>query len=501
MFYPPVCGPLEKRCVSPMYNLSQSYDLHLYTVEKPSGYLQGNPFWSKLQMNPREPFTEIVQVPLFPNTRNNGSLFMAAVMVPAGTPVSQIPQNSFITVVGLTKYMPVLYQPEKYLLSNEDSEPIQEPVNSKVPVTHWKSSVKLRLIDDHRNYSRNGLMNDIPWDLPNQYQYKQMFYVDELHLLRHHMAMLSNNKSKEDPSIKFSFQPTSLGAFRFLRRLEEAMKLLEGFGFQDKEKEEVLTLISPDHLYRLALTYIVSLLHTIFAFLAFKNDIGFWKGRDNFVGLSRTTVIGNTVCEIIIFLFLYDSPGTSWLVLGTVGISALINIWKVFKVLKLSVSLKRGARNEEEQKTDNFDSTGMYYLSLILYPLVIGWAIYSLFNHQHRTWWSWFISSAANGVYAFGFLMLTPQIFVNYKLKSVAHLPWRAMTYKVFNTFIDDLFAFIIEMPTIHRIATLRDDIIFFIYLYQRWIYPVDTTRVNEFGYVYQDKADQGPKEESKKDK
>ena len=26
--------------------------------------------------------------------------------------------------------------------------------------------------------------------------------------------------------------------------------------------------------------------------------------------------------------------------------------------------------------------------------------------------------------------MMTPQLFINYKLKSVAHLPWRMMTYK-----------------------------------------------------------------------
>lgn len=36
-----------------------------------------------------------------------------------------------------------------------------------------------------------------------------------------------------------------------------------------------------------------------------------------------------------------------------------------------------------------------------------------------------------NGVYAFGFLFMLPQLFVNYKLKSVAHLPWRAFMYKV----------------------------------------------------------------------
>lgn len=61
-------------------------------------------------------------------------------------------------------------------------------------------------------------------------------------------------------------------------------------------------------------------------------------------------------------------------------------------------------------------------------------------------------------------------------------MPARAMTYKFLNTFIDDLFAFTIKMPTLHRLATLRDDVIFFFYLYQSWAYKVDYSRVNEFG-------------------
>lgn len=56
--------------------------------------------------------------------------------------------------------------------------------------------------------------------------------------------------------------------------------------------------------------------------------------------------------------------------------------------------------------------------------------------------------------------------------------------YKSLNTFIDDLFAFIIKMPTMHRLSCFRDDIIFLIYLYQRYIYPVDKKRVNEFGQI-----------------
>ena len=96
---------------------------------------------------------------------------------------------------------------------------------------------------------------------------------------------------------------------------------------------------------------------------------------------------------------------------------------------------------------------------------------------------------------------MLPQLFINYKLKSVAHLPWKAFMYKAFNTFIDDVFAFLIKMPTSHRLACFRDDIVFFCYLYQRWLYPVDKSRVNEYGTTGEDDVDDNvdEKEEVKK--
>ena len=114
------------------------------------------------------------------------------------------------------------------------------------------------------------------------------------------------------------------------------------------------------------------------------------------------------------------------------------------------------------------------------------------------------------------------------------------MTYKFLNTIIDDLFAFVIKMPLLHRLSgahrhasvagwlarlaggdspspcttttpavpshslvtrchyrclplppclppcppstVFRDDLIFLIYLYQRWVHRVDKKRTNEFG-------------------
>ena len=68
----------------------------------------------------------------------------------------------------------------------------------------------------------------------------------------------------------------------------------------------------------------------------------------------------------------------------------------------------------------------------------------------------------------------------------MAHLNFKTMSYKFINTFIDDLFAFVIKMPLMHRLACLRDDVIFLIFLYQRHIYKTDYKRINEFGQCEQ---------------
>ncbi len=65
-------------------------------------------------------------------------------------------------------------------------------------------------------------------------------------------------------------------------------------------------------------------------------------------------------------------------------------------------------------------------------------------------------ADVAAGLMLWLLLMCVLQLYLNYKLKSVAHLPWRQMTYKFLNTIIDDLFAFVIKMPILHRISVFR---------------------------------------------
>lgn len=162
----------------------------------------------------------------------------------------------------------------------------------------------------------------------------------------------------------------------------------------------------------------------------------------------------------------------------------------MFQVKKVLVR-SGGPRAEtaDEVATRLHDEECMRHLVRLLYPLCAAGAAYSLLYEPHKSWYSWTVRSLANGVYAFGFLFMLPQLFVNYRLKSVAALPWRAFTYRAFTTFIDDVFAFIITMPTAHRLACFRDDVVFLVYLYQRWLYPVDDTRTEDSGPIDQDKA------------
>merc|ERR1712157_110484 len=107
------------------------------------------------------------------------------------------------------------------------------------------------------------------------------------------------------------------------------------------------------------------------------------------------------------------------------GISGIIEVWKFIKALRLR-------KNDENSETEEYDAAFMSKLTYLLVPLCIFGAIYSLFYVPHKSWYGWVLQSLVNGVYAFGFIFMLPQLFINYKLKSVAHLPWRAFGYKAF---------------------------------------------------------------------
>ena len=212
---------------------------------------------------------------------------------------------------------------------------------------------------------------------------------------------------------------------------------------------------------------------------------------------------------------------TSRILLFQLFVGCIIATWKVIRVRGLTLTFTwfvvpwfRSRREMEvgerttkttsssssssSSSSQQFDQEGMRILLwYILVPLMFAWIArlwYTYdFSSGHLTIWNFFLESAADFSYLFGFLNMTPQLFLNYKMKSVAAMPWKVMTYKFFNTIIDDIFAFFVVQTTRkHRWMTLRDDFIFLIFLFQRWCYPVDSDRPDEYGYTYGKKKNGG---------
>merc|ERR1712038_466905 len=263
---------------------------------------------------------------------------------------------------------------------------------------------------------------------------------------------------------------------------------------EDDDQDSIKEAFLETNIYLLVLTFVVSIIHSVFEFLAFKNDIQFWNNRKSMEGLSVRSVFFNVFQSLVVLLYVLDNE-TNTLIKVSCFVGLGIEIWKIHKVVDVSIDPEntflgifpkltfKDKGSYEESGTKEFDRMAFKYLGVALFPLGIAYCIYSVIYNEHKSWYSFILSSCYGFLLTFGFIMMTPQLFINYKLKSVAHLPWRMMTYKALNTFIDDIFAFVIKMPTMYRLGCFRDDIVFFIFLYQRYIYKEDKSRVNEFGF------------------
>jgi len=316
---------------------------------------------------------------------------------------------------------------------------------------HIRPSIKMRTVDKHPRLRQHGMMVDLQRSFQRTSEggmvYGPLLELDETTLLKRHWRLLSTNISRADPTVQLSIQPMSLGMFRTMSQIETVFKHMQTlWGIPEQDVEDIKEmLVEMGWSWRMwAMTTVVGTLHSVFAFLAFKNDVGFWKARTSLEGLSVRTFFSSFVCQLIILLKLLDAPNVSNIIRLEVGVGVLIEGWKVMKIAKrrgmlhLEFWLKKKedrvvkvSMTRLEADTDDYDRKAMRVLGMVLYPVVLGWAIYTLLYHHHRSWWSWVVSVLANGVYMFGFIAMTPQLYINYRLKSVAHLPWRVFMYKV----------------------------------------------------------------------
>eukprot|EP00708_Paratrimastix_pyriformis_P002310 GAFH01001052.1.p2 GENE.GAFH01001052.1~~GAFH01001052.1.p2 ORF type:complete len:641 (-),score=243.38 GAFH01001052.1:133-1776(-) len=335
--------------------------------------------------------------------------------------------------------------------------------------------------------------------------YAPIFYVNEFWVTSDDLVPLNESTPDSVMQVRMSHNVQSPRTYQFLFSMLRSFEMQGAMmGMGESDIDSIKHMLKDTNPLLLGVTVLVTLLHSVFDFLAFKNDISFWKNNKNLEGLSVRSIFLNIGQNAIIFLYLLDSKETSTMILISNFVSLVIEVWKLKKAVILEVKwygnlpyLTFKDRSTYSSRTKEHDVKAHRWLMITLVPLVIGYSIYSLIYESHKSWYSWILASLVGTVYTFGFIAMTPQLFINYKLKSVAHLPWKTFIYKFLNTIVDDFFAFIIKMPLLHRIACFRDDVVFVIFLVQWWIYPVDKTRANEFGQSFEEPEEEKKKEDS----
>ncbi|KAK6181369.1 hypothetical protein SNE40_009235 [Patella caerulea] len=441
--------------------------------------------------------------------QNNGSLYLHVYFVKEGRSPDPTDKgryskkNTVSRSKRLNKFKKRVFHKSVNLLTGEtDVHPdliMRDNSSTFEILSHWHPNLTLNLLDDHSPWMRGSVpppLDEFIDFVPDSNEYYPVVYFNDYwNLQRDYLPV---NETTKVLNFTLTYSPISLFKWQMYAAQSMRNKWYNFMGSDlmeesDQDQDSLKTAFLETNPYLLGMTIVVSILHSVFEFLAFKNDIQFWKSRKSLEGLSVRSVFFNVFQSLIVLLYVMDNE-TNTVVRISIFVGLGIEIWKIHKVMDVKLDRERklfgiipritikDKSSYTESNTKQYDMLAFKYLSWLLYPLILCYAVYSLLYQEHKGWYSWVLGMMYGFLLTFGFIMMTPQLFINYKLKSVAHLPWRMLTYKALNTFIDDIFAFVIKMPTLYRLGCLRDDVIFFIYLYQRWVYRVDPTRVNEFG-------------------
>lgn len=433
--------------------------------------------WSASDLNYNYDETNIlersIQVPVTPYMLNNGTVFLIGEFNLHSSSKNQ--KFLLRTQKQLTKYTDRVEKNTVNLLSGEKKEIISD----KAP--HWIPLIDIFVVLDQNPYSTfpPQMANKIKLTGINFYP---MIDLSDFWVTRDRLVVL--NDTLETVPLNLTFTIQSFYKSLFYMQFEQSQTVGQAYGLHSEGEFDIMKkMFLETNVYLLVTTMIVSFIHMIFEFVAYKKEVQFWYGRENLTGLSVNLLIYNFVQTIVVFLYLLDSEKTSFAVWLPLGIGVAVEGWKVtkgfdikfqrqFKFLDIKVK-----EAHKVSATSAFDNKATKFLGYLLIPVAFFYGVYGLYAYEYKSWYSWVVGTLASMIYTCGFVMMTPQLYINYKLKSVAHMPWDVLTYRALNTFIDDMFAFIISMPTMHRLACFRDDIIFFVFLYQKWAYRVDYNR------------------------
>ena len=129
--------------------------------------------------------------------------------------------------------------------------------------------------------------------------YLPILYVDELTMRMKDLRMVNATDTSSD--IELVYRPISFGKLRLFLQFYAALSSMHAMGFTEKDTDEVKGIFADTNLVLLLVTFGVSAVHLLFDFLAFKNDVNFWRGKKTMEGnCSRVALLSIVQCKNIL---------------------------------------------------------------------------------------------------------------------------------------------------------------------------------------------------------
>ena len=307
------------------------------------------------------------QVKASESLQNNGSLYLHAFLVRAGKSADPAAGKGMFSKkwttykrARLNKFLKRKYKKTANLLTGETEQSVEDQEKAEQGLTevlsHWHPNLTLNVVYDHTPWVPGQVpppLDEFVEFTPSLQQYKPILWLNDYWNLNRDYQPI--NATTPLLNLTLTFQPLSMFKWQMysaqtMRNRFNMLSGLMGEEEEDQDQDSVKEAFLETNIYLLVCTFVISIVHSVFEFLAFKNDIQFWKERKTTEGLSVRlivtfyvalkhvfcfrTVFFNVFQNVIVVLYVFDND-TNPVIKISCFVGLAIECWKVIYLPKL----------------------------------------------------------------------------------------------------------------------------------------------------------------------
>ena len=316
----------------------------------------------------------------------------------------------------------------------------------------------------------------------NKFNYTfPVFYMNQFKEINNNYIILNENENNSQTLSKITIKTKENHYFQWFFYIM-SKNILEFIYTLNIDKTTIQSIIvffqDLNNGYGLLISSAIVFLSFIFQFKVIEKDINSWDNIEHYDGVSVKSLILDLILNVIICVYLIDKKNETNFVV-TIGyligiIDILVKLIGVFKTNQMKKEMKEEERRmyeESNEEIKQYESSAMRSMFAGSVIIIIIYMIICYNMKEYDSFYSYCLEMGLSYVYILSFIKMTPQLFINYKRKSVPQITMNGYIYKIFETFTDDIFTFFISMPLLHKISCYRDDIVFFIFIFQIFLY------------------------------